>query len=40
MAGEFGIPKELWTNGPQPGALYNFPGTGITGNHEAVKKTM
>ena len=33
-------PAEFWRNGPQPGALYNFPGGKIGANNEPVKRTL
>ena len=34
------IPTELWRNGPQPGAFYNFPGGKINSGDEPTKRTL
>ena len=35
-----GLRTELWRNGPQPGALYNFPGGSVSCPPEPVKRTL
>ncbi|KAL4216387.1 Proteasome subunit beta type-4 [Mactra antiquata] len=37
---EASLQMEFWRNGPQPGALYNFPGSQIWNQNEPTKRTL